>query len=81
LQHRGHLRAGGDRNAPGDGDHHGQCRQRRADGQPDRSGTTETDFYFAEGFTGPGFKETLSLLMPSDDGTATVDYFLNGAAP
>jgi hypothetical protein len=45
------------------------------------TGTTETDFYFAEGFTGAGFQETLALLMPNNDGTATIDYFLNGAAP
>ena len=45
------------------------------------TGSTETDFYFAEGFTAPGFQERLSLLMPSNDGQATVDYFLNGAAP
>jgi len=45
------------------------------------TGSTETDFYFAEGFTGPGFQETLTLLMPNNAGTATIDYFLNGDAP
>jgi hypothetical protein len=34
-----------------------------------------TTFYFAEGYTGAGFKETLSLLMPNLSGTATIDYF------
>jgi len=33
-------------------------------------------FYFAEGFTGNGFTETLSLFMPRQSGTATIDYFL-----
>ena len=35
-------------------------------------------FYFAEGFTGNGFTETLSLFMPKQSGTATIDYFLKG---
>jgi HYDIN/CFA65/VesB family protein/centrosomal CEP192-like protein len=42
----------------------------------DGVGTTETDFYFAEGFTGPGFSESLQLLMPNHAGTATIDFFL-----
>ena len=37
--------------------------------------TTPT-FYFAEGFTGTGFTETLSLFMPKQSGTAAIDYFL-----
>jgi len=32
-------------------------------------------FYFAEGFTAPGFEETLSLLTPNHDATATIDYY------
>jgi spore germination protein YaaH len=32
-------------------------------------------FYFAEGFTGSGFNESLSLLMPNQSGTATIDYY------
>ncbi len=39
-----------------------------------------TTFYFAEGFTGSGFSETLSLLMPNHSGTATIDYYLEGGA-
>ncbi|TME57701.1 MAG: glycoside hydrolase family 18 protein, partial [Chloroflexi bacterium] len=35
-----------------------------------------TQFYFAEGFTGGGFTETLSLLMPNQGGVATIDYYL-----
>ena len=38
------------------------------------SGTQQ--FYFAEGFTGGGFKETLSLLMPNQGGVATIDYYM-----
>jgi hypothetical protein len=34
-----------------------------------------TAFYFAEGYTGGGFTETLSLLMPNQDGGAAVDYY------
>jgi hypothetical protein len=44
------------------------------------TGITETDFYFAEGFTGPGFQETLTLLMPTNSGTATVDYYMKDGA-
>ncbi len=42
------------------------------------AGVTETDFYFAEGFTGAGFSEQLRLLMPNHSGMAMVDYYLNG---
>src|SRR5439155_189718 len=38
------------------------------------TGTMETDFYFAEGFTAAGFRETLSLFMPNNSGTAASDY-------
>jgi hypothetical protein len=41
-------------------------------------GTTQTTFYFAEGFTGPGFTETLSLLALSQSGNATIDYYFAG---
>ena len=41
-------------------------------GETPPSGTT---FYFAEGFTGTGFTESLSLLTPSQNGTATIDYY------
>ena len=34
-------------------------------------------FYFSEGFTGSGFNEVLSLLMPQQNGTALIDYYLN----
>ncbi len=37
-----------------------------------------TPFYFAEGYTGSGFSETLSLLMPNLSGTASIDYYLDG---
>jgi plastocyanin len=37
-----------------------------------------TTFYFAEGYTGSGFSETLSLLMPNRTGTAAIDYYLEG---
>jgi hypothetical protein len=39
---------------------------------------TSTTFYFAEGYTGSGFTETLSLLMPNQSGVATIDYYLEG---
>jgi len=32
-------------------------------------------FYFAEGYTGAGFRECIDLLMPSQAGTASIDYF------
>ena len=32
-------------------------------------------FYFAEGFTGSGFSETLSILMPNQSGSATIDFY------
>jgi hypothetical protein len=35
-------------------------------------------FYFAEGFTGPGFIECLSLFTPKASGLARIDYYLNG---
>ena len=34
-----------------------------------------TTFYFAEGFTGSGFTETLSMLLPNQSGTANIDYY------
>jgi hypothetical protein len=42
------------------------------------TGPTPTIFYFAEGYTGSGFTETLSLLMPKQSGTASIDYYLKG---
>jgi hypothetical protein len=43
--------------------------------------TYATTFYFAEGTTRSGFTEFLSLLMPNDSGTATIDYyFADGSA-
>jgi hypothetical protein len=49
---------------------------------PDMKGTVivspPTTFYFAEGYTGSGFTETLSLLMPNHTGTAAIDYYLDG---
>jgi hypothetical protein len=47
---------------------------------PTTSGTaptppTPTSFYFAEGYTGGGFWECLSLLMPNAGGTALIDYY------
>lgn len=39
------------------------------------SGAGSTTFYFAEGFTAPGFTECLALLMPNTSGTATIDYW------
>ncbi len=38
-------------------------------------GSGSTTFYFAEGFTAPGFNECLALLMPNTSGTATIDYW------
>jgi len=35
-------------------------------------------FYFAEGFTGNGFIECLSLFTPKTSGTAQIDYYLAG---
>jgi hypothetical protein len=35
---------------------------------------TPNTFYFAEGFTGTGFTEVLSLFMPNQSGTATINY-------
>jgi hypothetical protein len=43
------------------------------------SGTGATNFYFAEGFTAPGFTECLALLMPNTSGTATLDYWTKTA--
>lgn len=42
-----------------------------------------TTYYFAEGYTGPGFQEELALLNPgTTDATAQVTYFFNsGRAP
>ena len=37
--------------------------------------TAASAFYFAEGYTGAGFTEQLSLLMPKQSGTATIDYY------
>src|SRR5205807_3147921 len=34
-----------------------------------------SSFYFAEGFTGGGFSETVSALMPNQGGLGTVDYY------
>ena len=43
--------------------------------------TYATIFYFAEGTTRSGFTEKLSLLMPNDSGTATINYyFADGSA-
>ncbi len=44
---------------------------------PAPSGGANT-FYFAEGYTGPGFIECLSLFSPNTSGTAQVDYYLDG---
>jgi cysteine-rich secretory family protein len=37
--------------------------------------TVNSSFYFAEGFTGGGFSETVSMLMPNQSGTGTIDYY------
>ncbi len=42
------------------------------------SGQGVLHFYFAEGFTGPGFSETLSILAPDHNANATIDYFMPG---
>lgn len=34
-----------------------------------------SSFYFAEGFTGGGFSESVSALMPNQSGLAAVDYY------
>ena len=39
------------------------------------TGVAGTNFYFAEGFTGSGFTETLSILTPTQSGSATIDYY------
>ena len=38
--------------------------------------TPSTTFYFAEGYTGAGFTECLSLFSPHSSGTAQIDYQL-----
>ena len=40
------------------------------------AGKGVVSFYFAEGFTAGGFDETLSLLTPNQDATATIDYYM-----
>ena len=40
-----------------------------------------TTFYFAEGFTGAGYTETLSLLIPNYNGTAQITYDVVGGSP
>ncbi len=40
-----------------------------------------TTFYFAEGFTGPGYTETLSMLIPNYNGTAQITYDIVGGSP
>jgi plastocyanin len=45
---------------------------------PDMHGTVvvkSPTFYFAEGYTGPGFAETLSLFTPNTSGSASIDYY------
>ena len=42
------------------------------------SGTDES-FYFAEGYT--GFSETISMLLPNQNGQATITYYLVGGSP
>jgi hypothetical protein len=39
------------------------------------SASAATTFYFAEGYTGSGFTESLSLLMPGQGGGAIIDYY------
>jgi centrosomal CEP192-like protein/uncharacterized protein DUF5719 len=39
------------------------------------SGIGVLHFYFAEGYTGPGFSETLSLLAPNQNANVTIDYY------
>ncbi|HEV2953001.1 MAG TPA: choice-of-anchor D domain-containing protein, partial [Candidatus Dormibacteraeota bacterium] len=39
------------------------------------TGSGGRGFFFAEGFTGTGFTESLNLLMPNQSGTATIDYY------
>jgi hypothetical protein len=38
----------------------------------------QTSFYFAEGYTGAGFSERLSLLMPNQSGGVMIDYYTAG---
>src|SRR5206468_1259062 len=40
------------------------------------SGQGVLRFYFAEGFTVGGFDEYLSMLVPNQNATATIDYFM-----
>jgi spore germination protein YaaH len=45
-------------------------------------GGAPSTFYFAEGFTGGGFSETLDLLMPGSSGVVYIDYYTeNGHLP
>ncbi len=37
--------------------------------------TASSSFYFAEGYTGSGFSESLAQLMPNASGMATIDYY------
>jgi len=39
-----------------------------------------TTFYFAEGYTGTGFDESLSMFMPGQSGLAEVDFFTQGGS-
>ncbi len=43
------------------------------------AGSGSTTFYFAEGFTGPGFTECLAIFMPNASGQATIDYWTQTA--
>jgi endoglucanase len=43
------------------------------------AGTGSTTFYFAEGFTAPGFSECLAIFMPNASGQATIDYWTQTA--
>src|SRR5947208_12859794 len=53
------------------------CGNAKASSGPAPTAPSPT-FYFAEGFTGPGFIECLSLFAPNTIGTAQVDYYLGG---
>ncbi|OLE21266.1 MAG: hypothetical protein AUG49_22525 [Catenulispora sp. 13_1_20CM_3_70_7] len=55
------------------------CRSATASGGPAPTSSANT-FYFAEGFTGPGFIECLGLFTPNTTGTAQIDYDLNGGS-
>ena len=57
-----------------------ECGTAPSSAAPSPTPTSSTTFYFAEGYTGAGFTECLSLFSPHSGGTAQIDYQLRGGA-